>query len=116
MGKIIAQAVITTLLFITGLFLILSRIKHITDSSSTIYFAIGLITLLIAFVFFLVMIKSIMNYLVARSKNEQAVETVVVSSNNLLEKNNEIANSWNKTNETKDKLKLLKMSAAVDES
>lgn len=115
MRKIVSLSVSSGVVFLIGLYLIISQFTTLSTKSNPVPIIVGFVLLLLSLILLLVTLKSLMGYVAMKSKNEEAVETVVVGSTNLIERNNEIASDWDKTNEARDKLKLLKMSAAAEE-
>ena len=116
MKAIVLEGLISVLFFAAGVFFVGSNAIHFSNSAYATPLISGAVLLFVGLILLVLTIKSLITYLNTHKAEEPAVETVVVKSNNLLERNNEMANDWNKTNDARDKLKMLQMQARAGDA
>jgi predicted ferric reductase len=115
MRKIILEGSMSIILLLSGVILLLTHLSTLTEKSNTIPAISILLLFLGGLILLLLTIRSIMKYVSIHQQEETAVETIVVGPNSLIQRNNDIVNDWDKTNEARDRLKLLKMASGSEE-
>jgi hypothetical protein len=117
MKRIISEAVVAALFLIIGIIQVSKHIFSVLENTNPWPIIIGLVFLMLGFAFLIMTFKSIFAYLAAQKENEERgmTDVVVVSESNLLKRNNEMVSTWEKTNEARERLKMLQMEASSKE-
>ena len=117
MMQIILQAILGSILSVGGVYVMYLYITTI-NANNNIFLLIGSIVLLSVAVFLFIRAgksdKMFMSKMPPIKPLEDAPESATLADR--LQKNNEMMGEWKKTNQTKDRLRMLEMSAAAESS
>ena len=115
MSKVILQSFLGILFSFAGVYLLYLYILSI-DSGGSLLFLILSLLLIAAGVFFFIRAGKIENIYTANVPKGVLASENKADAAKRLAKNNELLGDWKKTNETKDRLRMLEISASAGDS
>jgi len=120
--KMFLQTIIGLILIIGGIYIMYMYIETL-DSNSNILLLLGSILMLTGGVFSLIRAGKSDTIILNRTRSTESDTDIVTTPpiqssglENTVEKNNAMLHEWKKTNETKDRLRLLEIQAAEQAS